>query len=68
MPRKPSPPPPNWAEIGIYGIWSKADKHVIFISLSEEDVELEYDMEEYSEETHVIVFLSTLCDISSLEP
>jgi hypothetical protein len=52
--------------LGIYGIWSKEEKRVIYISLDQEEVELEYDMEGYPEETHAIVFMNAAYDISSL--
>ncbi len=68
MSNKPSPFPRNMMLIGIYGIWSKTDKKVIYISLDQEEVELEYDMEGYSEDTHAIVFLNAAYDVSSLEP
>lgn len=53
--------------VGIYGIWSKLDRRVIFISLDPEEVELEFDMEGYSDLTHAIVFLNAAYDTSSLE-
>lgn len=58
---------PSFVSLLIYGIWSKEDKRVVFISLEQEDVETEYDLEGYSEETHVIVAMPTYYDISSLE-
>jgi len=53
--------------LGIYGIWSKAEKKIIYITLDKEEAELEYDMEGYSENTHRVVFLNAAYDISSLE-
>jgi len=58
---------PSFVSLLIYGIWSKEDKRVVFISLEQEDVETEYDLEGYSEETHTIVAMPTYYDISSLE-
>lgn len=60
--------PPAWVTIQAYGIWSKSDKKIIFINLDLEEVELEYDMEGYEEDTHVIVCLDGKYDVSSLEP
>lgn len=53
--------------LGIYGIWSKVDKKIVHITLDQEESELEYDMEGYTEDTHVLVFLNAAYDISSLE-
>jgi len=53
--------------IPIYGIWSIAKKMVIFIRLSLEETETEYDLEGYTEDTHVIVCLHAAYDVSSLE-
>ena len=58
--------PSNMILLGIYGIWSKEEKRVIYISLDQEEVELEFDMEGYPDETHAVVFLNTAYDISSL--
>jgi len=66
MPRK-TLPSNKWMALGIYGIWSKAEKKIIYISLDQEEVEMEYDMEGYIDETHVIVFLDATYDVSSLE-
>lgn len=71
MPKKNRKPPvgiDDFVIIGIYGIWSKLDRKIIFISLDQEEVELEYDMEGYSDLTHAIVFLNAAYDASSLEP
>lgn len=54
-------------ELNIYGIWDKKTKTIIFVALKEEDVELEYDMEGYSEDSHLIVSMMTYYDFSSLE-
>ena len=40
---------------------------VIFVGLDQEEVETEYDLEGYQEETHVIVQMVTYYDVSSLE-
>jgi hypothetical protein len=56
------------ATLTIYGIWSKEERGIIFIGLDPEEVELEYDMEGYSKNTHLIVSMPTYYDISSLEP
>jgi hypothetical protein len=53
--------------ITIYGIWSKEQKKIIFVGLDKEEVEIEYDMEGYPEETHRIFSMETYYDISNLE-
>lgn len=53
--------------VPIYGIWSKKDKKITYVSLQKYDVELEYAMEGYSNETHVVVCLKAIYDVSSLE-
>jgi hypothetical protein len=51
----------------IYGIWSKEKKGIIFIGLDPEEVEMEYDMEGYTEDTHYVVSMPTYYDVNSLE-
>lgn len=53
-------------KLSIYGIWSKEDNKIIFISLNIDNVELTYDMEGYSDESHVIVCLDAIYDASNL--
>lgn len=69
MPKKRSSPvlPENMMMLGIYGIWSRDEKRVVYITLDKEEAEMEYDMEGYHEVTHVIVFLNAAYDVSSLE-
>lgn len=52
--------------VPIYGIWSKADKKITYVSLQKDDAELEYGMEGYSDETHLVVCLKAVYDISNL--
>ena len=59
--------PSSLVTIQAYGIWSKKRKQIVFISLDSEDAELEYDMEGYEEDTHVIVCLDGKYDVSNLE-
>lgn len=58
---------PSIISLLIYGIWSKEDRRIIFIGLKQEDVEDEYDLEGYTEDTHAIVQMPTFYDASSLE-
>jgi hypothetical protein len=57
----------NTVTLTIYGIWSKEEKRIIFIGLDIEEVEMEYDMEGYTKETHYVVTMPTYYDVSSLE-
>lgn len=51
----------------IYGIWSKMDEKIMYVSLNKADLELEYGLEKYKEDTHLVVCLDATYDISSLE-
>ena len=65
--KKTSPSlPPNMVSLCVYGIWSKEAKKVIFVSLNFEDAEMEFDIEGYPENTHAIVQMVTVYDVSSL--
>lgn len=66
--KKSSSRSPKTMVLGIYGIWSKVEKKVIYITLEQEEAEMEFDMEGYLDETHAIVFLNAAYDLSSLEP
>lgn len=57
----------SFESVDIYGIWHRKNRKVIFVSLSQEETELEYDLEGYIEQSHVIVCLSAFYDLSSLE-
>jgi hypothetical protein len=59
--------PPHCAEFTIHGIWDSNKKQIIFISLNEDDADLEYEMEQYSEPYYKIVSMKTIYDISNLE-
>jgi hypothetical protein len=52
--------------LNLYGIWSRDEEKIIFASLNEEDVRLEYDMEGYDDNTHMVVSLACAYDASSL--
>ena len=58
--------PSNSMTLRIYGIWAKEDNRIIYINLSQEDTEMEYDMEDYTDETHLLVCLDAKYDLSSL--
>lgn len=58
---------PSLVTLDLYGIWSILEKKIIFIGLNVEDVEFEYDIEQYCSKTHVIVCLKTVYDVSNLE-
>jgi hypothetical protein len=50
-----------------YGIWSHETSQIIFIAMTYEDVEMEFDLEGYSKATHAIVKIEHYYAISSLE-
>jgi len=52
--------------IKIYGIWNKTKNKLIYVNLSLEEAELEYDMEGYSEDSYVIICLMGYYDSSGL--
>lgn len=51
----------------IYGIWSKDDKRIIYVSTLQEDVETEFDLENYSDEKYMILRLETMYNVNGLE-
>jgi hypothetical protein len=53
--------------VRIYGIWSRADQRIVFVSLQEEETEMEFDMEGYDSPDYRLVALETYYDVSSLE-
>ncbi len=59
MDQKQQDESPNIIYLTIYGIWSKEERNIIFVSLDKEEVEMDYDMEGYGEDTHAIICLQT---------
>jgi hypothetical protein len=52
---------------GVYGIWSCKKRKLVFISLTVEEAELKYDIEDYNEEEFRLVEFDIMIDVNSLE-
>lgn len=50
---------PKTKPVAIYGIWSVVDEDVVEVSLSEEDIELKFDIN-YDEKTHYVVRMDVI--------
>jgi hypothetical protein len=68
MPKKRNSEKSKIVVVHLYGIWSKRKKLLVYVSLKEDDADMEFDMEGYSDDHYALVKLDTQYDISSLAP
>jgi hypothetical protein len=56
----------DWLILRVYGIWSKADNRLVYVSLLKEDMKTEFELERYKENDYLMVCLDATYDIKSL--
>jgi hypothetical protein len=59
--------PKGFSEISFYGIWDRVENRLIYISMDQEMVETEFDLEGYDQDQFAICRLETVIDVKSLE-
>ena len=59
--------PPSFDIFRVYGVWSYREKKLVFISLTLEESELKYDIEEYDEDEYALIHFDVTTDVNSLE-
>ena len=67
MPKKKKKVAESFNIFRVYGVWSYKEKELVFISLTIEESELKYDIEEYDEDDYALIEFDVVIDINSLE-
>jgi hypothetical protein len=57
---------PSYEILRVYGIWSFEEAKLVFISLTYDESELKFEIEEYDEDEHGIVQFDIAIDLNSL--
>jgi hypothetical protein len=57
---------PSFDILRVYGVWSISQKKLLFISLTSDEANLKFDIEEYDEKDCCVVRFDIAIDINSL--
>lgn len=65
--KKSSKLPKGFVNLSFYGIWDKENQELVFISLDQDSIEMEYELEGYDDDRFATCYLPVVIDIKNLE-